>query len=408
MQSKKRHAPDAPGLATELKKRALPSTEQSLLPGCEELSDATTAEASERRVGLRVNHGIHTGVYPVVGLRVSQVRRLVQPFMNIDPDAVAVIGATIVENEDEHLVVESDHMIHFVKKSSVKGAVKGPALLGNGSSTVENIVLQNGSATLHLEDASPRQLPAREIIRTVEKQALLGLTEEPIPETVRWRIVCGDLEVYLVELKPDLRLIRWLSAASPKPYGDDATYEDYRLATPFVIIKVPFVKGQVHHTCEVFYRNSALRHLDDELYFSNLLNVSPDAYGCRAWFCTVKLDEELERLTLGDGKPNASVHDKLDTVLAHLFGGGFNLSSEHNEGKSCFSKARDDGLDERVTDVKRWQKASLEDPRFVLEVPWTRTGRTVRQILLGQLELCGLPRDLSKTSELINLLLAGH
>jgi hypothetical protein len=138
-----------------------------------------------------------------------------------------------------------------------------------------------------------------------------------------------------------------------------------------------------------------LSSLDDELYWSNLLNVSPHSYGCRAWICTQYLRTEC---------PQPGVTPGLHALLNHLWGGGFNRSSEQHEGSSAFKKAGDEKVDSRVTDVECWEKESIKDPRFVLKVSWKPVGVTIRQLIQEELTRHKAVRDLSRTRELVNLL----
>ena len=59
-----------------------------------------------------------------------------------------------------------------------------------------------------------------------------------------------------------------------------------------------------------------------------------------------------------------------------------------------------------MTDVGRWQEATKQNPRFVLDVEWKPVGMSVRALLLRQLKASHLPLELADTSELINTLLA--
>jgi hypothetical protein len=189
-----------------------------------------------------------------------------------------------------------------------------------------------------------------------------------------------------------LRVIQWISDESPVPFGPEATARPRRLATPYVILKVPFRRKRIQHRVEVFYRTQPLQSLrgpGGQLSWPNLLNVSPRAHGCLCWFCTQYLEQEgpLRGITAG-----------LDAVTHHLWGGQFNFSSEAHEGQSCFSKARDEGIDPRVTDIDRWEAASLADPRFVLHVNWAATGCDVQTLVLSELSAQGLepyPNSLS-------------
>ncbi len=58
---------------------------------------AVPSEARETdRNGILVNHSIHRGTYPIVGLKVAQARTVLSPFMNVNPESVAVIAGEIV------------------------------------------------------------------------------------------------------------------------------------------------------------------------------------------------------------------------------------------------------------------------------------------------------------------------
>lgn len=103
-------------------KKLKPPAPESSAP-CESSSPAAgeSATAVAERGGTLVHHGIHAGTYPIAGLTVAQARRLLS-FMNIAPDAVAVIGGEIVADEASRVVDESVELLSFVQKSSVKGA----------------------------------------------------------------------------------------------------------------------------------------------------------------------------------------------------------------------------------------------------------------------------------------------
>jgi len=66
-----------------------------------------------------VQHGIHTGHFPVAGLRVREVRQTLGPLLNIDPQAVAVINGQVVD--EEAVVKDEVALLSFVKPSAVKG-----------------------------------------------------------------------------------------------------------------------------------------------------------------------------------------------------------------------------------------------------------------------------------------------
>ena len=117
-------------------------------------------------------------------------------------------------------------------------------------------------------------------------------------------------------------------------------------------------------------------------YWPNLYNVSVNAYECTAWYCSQHLRE---------ARRGADIQTGLNTVVHHLFGGGFNASSEIHEGLSTFGLCVKEKVDPRVIDVNEWQKATAEDPNFVLKVAWKPTGLTVKKLIERELKFHKLP-----------------
>ena len=264
----------------------------------------------------------------------------------------------------------------------------------------ERIILQGDQARVTGGDGAGVETSLDRFVGAVEQASVRGLDMEALADNVKWKVTSGPLTVCIVEQKPQLRRFRWIAADSPAPLGPQAKYRDRRLATPYVVLKVPFLRGAIVPRVELFYRTEPLRRLDDALYWSNLLNVSPSAYGCVAWVCTQYLAHE---------KAAPGTTGALDALMHHVLGlGGWNFSSELHEGKSAWSKAREDGLDKRVTDLDRWEAESVRDPRFVLKVKWKPVGLTVGQLLDNELSKHGGARNLGTTVELVNVLLASN
>jgi hypothetical protein len=82
----------------------------------------------------------------------------------------------------------------------------------------------------------------------------------PHADNVKWIAKAGNLEVYIVELKPELRRVKWVAESGG---GDSEGYVVRKLATPYVVLAVPFVAGKLHPQLELFYRTEPLRSLDD-------------------------------------------------------------------------------------------------------------------------------------------------
>ena len=232
----------------------------------------------------------------------------------------------------------------------------------------EQVHLTNGDGTRCTAEL-PRWL------KQINAYSIQGMDSEPIADHVRWHVRYGSTSVFILELSPALRRMLWIRDDSPVPFGPEATYDVRRLATPYVIIKVPMRRGRILPRVEVYYRNEPLRTIDGPggtLYWCNLMNVSPHSYECTAWFCTQYLGAE---------KMQPGTAGKLSAVVDHLWGGVFTRSSEVHEGSSAFSKAVHDRIDSRVTNIERWQIESDKDPRFVLSVDWKPAEMTVRDLI---------------------------
>jgi hypothetical protein len=275
----------------------------------------------------------------------------------------------------------------------------------------ERMVLEGDAVRVDFPDSEPMTIPLTDLVETVHHHGVRGLDEEPLADCVRWRIECGALTVFIVELKPMVRAVTWIDPKSEVPFGEEATYRTYRLETPFVVLKVPFLRRQLVHMCELFYRTAPLKRLDDELLWPNLLNVSPAAYGCTAWLCTQNLGHAFGSGVFGFPSSHRRARravrmvDQLDAVVTHLWNGGFNRSSEAHEGSSAFEKAVRERVDKRLAGVEQWQQASLEEPGFTLEVKWKETGLTVRKLIEQQLGAVREARRLDTAAEVVSALL---
>lgn len=260
----------------------------------------------------------------------------------------------------------------------------------------ELITIQEREARITGGDGGEVRADLGRFVDALRRASITGLDEQPLPGHLAWKVDAGHVTVCVLEIEPALRRMEVITADSPAPFGAEARYAPRRLATPYIILKVPFVRGSVVPRCELFYRNEPLRSINDPLYWSNLFNVSPHAYSCKAWLCTQYLS--TERTTPGI---NGAMHG----IINHTFGGGWNRSSEAHEGASCFSKAATEKIDPRVTNVDQWEQESIKDPRFVLGVKWRPVGLTVKQLIEAELSLHRVVRDLGSITEVANVLM---
>jgi hypothetical protein len=338
---------------------------------------------------VAVSYGIHQGRYPIGGMTVREARRALQRPLNIDDSAVAVInGAPVAEDQQISADVT---MLSFVKPSAMKGA----------RAKAEKIIMEGQDARLTSDDksAGTHSLSLEQFVEGIVESTVRGLSPEPLPDNVKWCVECHSLSIYIVQLTPQVRWIKWLDDNSPEPYGPGAVYAEHRLATPYVVLKVPFWGPRIVPRIEVFYRNRPLESLDGDggaLFWPNLYNVSVNAYRCTAWYCSQHLPEARVRTKVQAG---------LNAVVHHLFGGGFNASSEAHEGLSTFGLCVQEKLDPRITDVQRWAEATRKDPRFVLGVEWKPTGLTVKDLIERELKFHKLSARPQNTQALGTILL---
>lgn len=260
--------------------------------------------------------------------------------------------------------------------------------------TIEDkqVQLRDGASDVHT-------MPVEAFVKGVSDSTLHGMTDEPIPDSTKWLVRCASLVVCILQLTPELRWMKWLADNSPQPYGPEAVYTDRRLATPYVILKVPFWGRRLLPRIELFYRNQALTTLDGEggaLYWPNLYNVSVNAYNCTAWYCSQYLRERRTLVGIAEG---------CDAVVHDFAGGKFNASSEHHEGLSTFGLCAQQRVDPRVTDVARWEAESQRDPKFVLGVKWKSTGLTVKGLLERELAFSRVAPLAQNAQALGNILL---
>ena len=208
-----------------------------------------------------------------------------------------------------------------------------------------------------------------------------------LPDGVKIALSTRNMMVLVHQTPPRVHCFKWIAAGSPAPFGKGTQYRLVRLALPYVILLAVFVAGpdgKVLPTTqnECFFRVAPLEDLeeDGELFYPALLNCSKfrvqDGHSL-AWLCT----QHVNFIALSrEANLNRRVRRTIQALLHCLFETGFNYSSEHHEGSSWFTESRK--VDPRIASVEKWEQASKQDPLFVLEVPWLKTGLTLYTLSL--------------------------
>lgn len=206
-----------------------------------------------------------------------------------------------------------------------------------------------------------------------------------LPDGVKCVISRGQITILVYQIPPRVCSLTWIAKDSKAPYGKRAKYRIVRIALPYVCVLAVFSRtgyGKIllTHKNECFFRNEPLNSLNDELLYPALLNCSkfPTEEGNPlSWICTQHIDlNSLSNIT----DTNQYMRASLSRLLSCLWETGFNWSSEKHEGDSWFSETVRRGVDPRISSIEEWQKATEKDPLFVLNVPWLRTGKSVREV----------------------------
>lgn len=179
--------------------------------------------------------------------------------------------------------------------------------------------------------------------------------------------------VFLVEMEPGTRTVRWIRDDSPEEFGSRATYRDVTIAFPWQYFFISLTRdGEILSLNSVYFRNEPLKGLDDPLRDCHYFNCSVDAYGAHCWICAGGAQPP--------GNARLSHAERVEWFIDWFFGSGFNKSSEHHEGASFWGKNRHRIGDKRVRTIGAWEKASRKDGRFALRVPWMASGYTPRTV----------------------------
>ncbi len=234
-------------------------------------------------------------------------------------------------------------------------------------------------------------VPVADFLKQVVEQGDQRPLPEAIPEGVRFIHRRGDAAVVVIEEKPQLRTVRWLADSSSAPYGQKAVYRMTRLAFPFVVIMVALRNGGLTGQQQCFYRTAPLQRLSDPLLYPNLYNVA-NGYGQVCWLCLANLKKDLTPL---------SWEEKVREIRNHVWGAGFNQSSEMHEGMSYWQTMR--RVDQRVGSLSAWEEASKRDPFFTLQVKWQPVGKNVGDVAEQMLSAIVPARKLTSAQELAQL-----
>lgn len=248
-----------------------------------------------------------------------------------------------------------------------------------------SITIKGDTASLVTPEGNEVALPLKELFERLD--AASETARGVHPPGVRMVDSAGPLTVWVFEIPPGIRQLKWIAEDSPVPFGRGAQYRMVRIALPYLVILAVFRQGVITDHSECFFR---VRPLEDErtdtLLYPALLNCSrfqPAQGRPLSWICTQKLSR---RDVMTERDPRRRMQKGLRALCRCLLETGFNLSSDFHEASSWFSESKK--VDPRVSSVEAWQEATRADPLFTLNVPWLETGKTVQQVVDRIFENC--------------------
>lgn len=330
---------------------------------------------------VTVTSGPYAEQLPLAGMKVAAIREKFGDRFDIDPAAQAVVDGHDVGNDT---MVLAGQVLMFVRRAGEKGAAE------------TEITIKGALAIAESPEGAKASMPLKKLMDAVSHNGP-NTGDIILPTGVKMVVSAGAYTIWVYEMPPAVQNLKWIAADSAEGHGSGVKYLQVRLGLPYVIIMAlfgPMQNGKSPGTYlsqrnECFFRNEPLKSTDDELFYPALLNCSKfkrQDGNPLSWICTQyvnfrKIHSETDinkRMRLGL------------TKLKHcLFETGFNRSSELNEGASWFSECVDKGIDKRLKTVEAWEEASKKDPLFVLEVPWIKTGLSVKSIAQRMFNLHG-------------------
>lgn len=177
-------------------------------------------------------------------------------------------------------------------------------------------------------------------------------TFEVVPEGTRLLKAFGNQKLLVVEQKPTVRSLSWESS-----YGRGM----YRLALPYVIFVIWFDGSNVTNF-QMAFAKKPLESLDSEVYAPFLPNMSGFT------FC-------MGDVSVQGRKKNISAN--ANYLIAKVWNSTFN-----NDQSDAIQKQA--GGNEDFVNLKAWERASKQNPLFVLNTRWYTGKETIGEMLQTQ------------------------
>lgn len=338
---------------------------------------------------VRVIAGADVQDMDLAGRTVAEARLVAQALFGINGEAVALVdGRQVGEAE----VLGAGQLVEFAKHAGSKGAPATRASAAPGANSI--IEVAEDRAVWRRNGQQLGVLPLHDLVARIQRASGDPRTWQLHPRPVRLMVPRrgGRVVGAVIEMPAGPRQVRWLSPTSRLPFGPGARYETRQLSFPWVVLVIVFVDGELCNWQQAFFRPIPIESLDDELYFTNLLNVAR-GYDQESWVCLVNLREELS---------GRSWEDRVRTVTDHFWQASFNRSAETHENNSFWGDAKT--IDRRFDSAAAWEAATRENPYFTLGVRWRRAPNTLGQVLARMLDQVAPWRPIEHIGQLVTLM----
>ncbi len=247
---------------------------------------------------------------------------------------------------------------------------------------VSRLVIENEQVLATSPEGETASMPVASLLaKAIGGEACSG--PAILPNGVKAVLSRGPITLWIWESPPLVYQFDWIANDSPKAFGAGTKYRKVRLALPYLVVLAVFARSaaglpDLLPQNECFFRPAPLKRFEDELFYPALLNCSkfePPQGSPLSWICTQHLMPTPRMQSRDPAERYCAAFEALRHCLLET---AFNYSSDHHEAASWFSESR--AVDPRLQTVEAWQEASARDPLFVLDVPWLKTGHTLRQV----------------------------
>ena len=340
---------------------------------------------------VRVIAGADVQDMDLAGRTVGEARAVAQAIFGINDEARALIDG---HEAQEDQLLHAGQIIEFVKHAGQKGALQRRDR--NGASSKGSTIEMAGHRVVWKRNGeSLAETTVGELLSRIAGVGPAPQGWQLHPRQVRLMAERrgGSVRGLVIEMPPGPREVRCITDDSKAPLGAEAKYRNRRLSFPWVVLIVVFADGELTNVQQAFYRPAPIASLDDELFFTNLLNVAR-GYEQESWVCLVSLAEAaLDEM---------SWEERTRAVTDHFWQASFNRSSEIHEGNSYWDSMRD--VDPRLENASAWEAATAADPYFALHVPWRPAPHPIGETLRRMLDLVAPWRPLDSAEQLATLM----